>query len=319
MALMASQSLVQIMEPIDPRQVRYIKLGEGGRWEQECFARGIIRFGFESGEPESMRMCAADDWAGMAESWRKGGKSAATATRFTNETRYFFKDPGDTLWVTFIGDRFCWGFLEPGIPTPSGDDDSCWRRVKGGWKHQDIRGQELSKSNLAGSITKLAAYRGTSCWVDVKERVVDRINGRTNPDVEATIAHRAELERSVLPLVKTLGPRDFEVLIDLIFSASGWRRLDSSGGTRKTLDLDLELPTTGERAFVQVKAKTNQHEFESYYAAKSEIGVYSRMFFVFHTGDVSSEYDDAIVIGPEVLGRMIVNSGLTDWVIQKAR
>ena len=26
-------------------RVRYIKLGEGGRWEKECLDKGIIRFG----------------------------------------------------------------------------------------------------------------------------------------------------------------------------------------------------------------------------------------------------------------------------------
>jgi hypothetical protein len=36
---------------IAPQAVRYIKLGEGGLWEAECLARGIIRFGFGSFQP----------------------------------------------------------------------------------------------------------------------------------------------------------------------------------------------------------------------------------------------------------------------------
>jgi hypothetical protein len=53
--------------------------------------------------------------------------------------------------------------------------------------------------------------------------------------------------------MKLLGPRDFETLVDLVFSTSGWRRQGVVGKTQKTLDLDLILPSTGERAFVQVK------------------------------------------------------------------
>jgi len=33
-----------------------------------------------------------------------------------------------------------------------------------------------------------------------------------------------------------------EVLVELIFSASGWRRVDTVGKARKLVDLDLELP-----------------------------------------------------------------------------
>jgi hypothetical protein len=39
-------------DAIRPAQVRYIKLGAGGEWEDECIAKGIIRFGFGSKRPE---------------------------------------------------------------------------------------------------------------------------------------------------------------------------------------------------------------------------------------------------------------------------
>jgi hypothetical protein len=58
---------------------------------------------------------------------------------------------------------------------------------------------------------------------------------------------------SALEMMRLLEPRDFETLVDLMFSTSGWRR-GIIGNTQKTLDLDLLLPSTGERAFVQVKS-----------------------------------------------------------------
>jgi hypothetical protein len=33
---------------INPAQVRYIKLGQGGKWEKECVEKGIVRYGFDS-------------------------------------------------------------------------------------------------------------------------------------------------------------------------------------------------------------------------------------------------------------------------------
>lgn len=34
---------------ISADRVRYIKLGEGGSWEKECFERGIVRMGYNTG------------------------------------------------------------------------------------------------------------------------------------------------------------------------------------------------------------------------------------------------------------------------------
>jgi len=75
-----------------------------------------------------------------------------------------------------IGERLYWGFLEPGHPKPVGTDFSSVRRVANGWQCVDREGQELIKSRLPGNITKLAAYRGTSCSVDAEAQVVRRIN-----------------------------------------------------------------------------------------------------------------------------------------------
>jgi hypothetical protein len=73
--------------------------------------------------------------------------------------------------------------------------------------------------------------------------------------VERAIAATAEMKASALDLMKLLGDRDFEILFDLVFTTRRWRRVGIVGKTRKTLDLDLILPSTGERAFVQVNLK----------------------------------------------------------------
>lgn len=42
--------------------------------------------------------------------------------------------------------------------------------------------------------------------------------------------------------MKTLTDRDFETLVDLIFSTSGWRRQSPVGKAQELLDIDLVLP-----------------------------------------------------------------------------
>ena len=97
---------------IEPRRVRYIKLGAGGCWEEECRKKGIIRFGFGSSNAERFPLCQAGQWAELTQSFIVDGKTKGTATRFTNETRLFFEDDGSTLWITFVGESLLLGFLD---------------------------------------------------------------------------------------------------------------------------------------------------------------------------------------------------------------
>ena len=84
--------------PVEPARVRYIKLGERGRWEDSCLKSGRIRVGFGSAEAERFALCVARRWDEVAESFLKEGKDKGTSTRFTNELRLFFEDDGSTHW-----------------------------------------------------------------------------------------------------------------------------------------------------------------------------------------------------------------------------
>ncbi|HEV2237586.1 MAG TPA: hypothetical protein VGR57_13060 [Ktedonobacterales bacterium] len=118
-------------------------------------------------------------------------------------------------------------------------------------------------------------------------------------------------------MMRLLGPRDFEILMDLIFAASGWRRLGVVGKTQKTLDLDLLLPSTGERAFVQIKSRTTTVALNDYIGRLEEMGPYDRMFYVFHSGQAETDDERVTVIGPERLAEMVVDVGLIDWLLHK--
>ncbi len=193
-------------------------------------------------------------------------RTKSKATTATNALRAYYEDDGSTLWVTFYAGDLYWCFLEPGEPMPVSDDErqTSTRRVKGHWSNLDYRGVRLSRSSLPGDVNMVAMFQGTTCLVRAADKLLRRINGERTPEVEALERARDMLEESVKPLIGNLTWQDFEVLADLLMSGSGWRRVDRIGGTEKTIDLDLELPLTGERAFAQVKANSSQAQLNEY-------------------------------------------------------
>lgn len=303
---------------VSPRRVRYIKLGEKGRWEKECIEKGIIRFGFDSATEDRYPLCLKGRWEELKESFVAAGRDQGTATRFTKETRLFFEDDGSTLWITFVGERLYWGLLSEGPPKRHADGDGVWRKVaSGGWKCADLKGEELIKVRLSGALTKLAAYRGTSCRVDVADYVVRRINGQKTPEVERAVTAVEGMKSCIVELMRLLTWRDFETLVDLVFSTSGWRRQGIVGKTQKALDLDVILPSTGERAFVQIKSKTTSAELAEYVGQLDDIGPYDRMFYVYHSGEANIDDDRVTVITPEKLAELVLDAGLANWLVRK--
>jgi hypothetical protein len=237
-----------MIHEINPTRVRYIKLGEGGRWEKECLEKNIIRIGFGGAQKERFELCQAGRWSGVSASFIAEGKAKGTVTLFTNELRLFFEDGGLILWITFVGERLWWGLVDAtkaAAPHPDGDGVS--RPIRDGWRSTDLHGEQLTKDRLSGALTKVVAYQGTSCWVDVSDYVIRRINGEKTPEVERALVASKEMKASAFGLMRLLGPKDFELLVDLVFTTSGWRRIGTVGKTAKTLDLDMVLPSTGDQ------------------------------------------------------------------------
>ncbi|MCT2560256.1 hypothetical protein N0B51_14835, partial [Tsuneonella sp. YG55] len=72
--------------PLSPGTVRYIKLGQGGRWEAASLGSGRIDWGLPS-DPHDLAM--AGDWEGVRQHYLSQGLRPATATGYLNETRAF--------------------------------------------------------------------------------------------------------------------------------------------------------------------------------------------------------------------------------------
>jgi len=311
------------------KKIRFIKLGKGGEWADDCFNKGIIRIGFHSGVEEVYQAAIQNKYGKINEYWRKKqGRNRGTATGYSNQTKEFFEDDGSTLWVTFEAGFLYYGVSDGAIPKQDLDFPhpfpTCYRSMKYPWNNRDAKGKILELLNLSGMITKTHGYRGTICKFD-PEVLTDiylkaKLSGHLNKDISAVEDARKDLVRKIKPLIKSLRDYDFETLCELIFSNSGWRRISRTGGTQKTVDFILQNPVTGDNAFVQVKTNSTQKVFETYVAKKSNMN-FGRMFYIYHEGDVNDTSDDPSISlwDLDKVSEQVLDNGLVDWVIGHAK
>ncbi len=308
--------------PIQPSSVRFIKLGKGGQWEQLSIKeRQILCFGFDSSDPKQLQKMRDGDWVGVRNGWLDENRGAGFPTYATNALKAYFQDDGTTLWVTFYAGDLYWCFLEPGepVPLPESNEGYSFRKVRGAWSKKDCKGNDLNRRNLSGAINAASRVQGTTHLLSAHKQLLQRLNGQSPKSVEDAEAAYKALVESVKPLIGELTWQDFEVLADLITTASGWRRNNQRGGGEKTIDLDLELPLTGEIAFAQIKAKSKQAELDSYIEQMAQReGV--KMFYIHNSAlDLQTETPNVYVIGRDRLAELIVKLGFVEWLVDKAR
>ena len=307
---------------IDAKDARYIKLGREGRWEQLCLEDGTTRRG-NCEVPHDL--ASSGDRRGLRQHFVDQGHKPPTATSHTNQVLSFYESGPETLWITFSAGYLWWAIAEGPVEFLGGSVEemeergSRLRRTRDGWHNSSVGGTPLRIPELSGALTKTASYQMTICSVDSLDYLIRKINDQDLPEVAAARSARSALLRSTTDLMRLLTWRDFELLIELVFSQSGWRRISASGGTQKTIDIELVLPTTGEAAFVQVKSKTNQVQLDDYIERFAERDD-ARMFYVYHTSQttLTCADDRVILVGPDRLAEMVMDTGLFGWLLKKA-
>ncbi len=309
------------MEPIKASQAKYIKLGEGGEWQDLCIKDDTLRLAYYE-IPHELGL--KGDSEGIKQIFLDRDMIQQTASNHARQVMDFYDKAEDTLWITFANGYLYWAFLKPEIEffghnRRDFDHGSRLRNTQSGWSNKSLGGAILHEAELNGALTSVKAYRGTICDVKAIEYLLDRINDREAAQIVAARTAQKQAIDAIKDLVVMLNWRDFELLVDLIFTQSGWRRISETGGFQETVDIELMLPSTGERAFVQVKSRTNQRELDDYIArfeARSE----SRMFYVYHTSaaDLVCSDERILLIGADQLSEMILEAGLFNWLIERA-
>lgn len=310
------------MNKVNAETVKYIKLGRRGAWERLCLGDGTLRFGY----PDVPHDLALDgDIDRLRRFFLDRGDDPKVASSHANQIHCFYHAEPHTLWITVAEGFVWWCFSRTGVEHLGGDKEE--REARGarlrhtvdGWRNTSLAGRPLRVSELNGRLTKVAAYQMTICNVEARAYLLRRINDEDLPEAVSAKAARSAALDSIRSLLKLLTWKDFELLVDLVFAQSGWRRIGATGGSQKTVDLEFELPSTGERAFAQVKSSTNQAQLDDYVerlAWRDE----ERMFFVYHSGPRQLTTSDprVVLIGPSRLADMVFQAGLFDWLLEKA-
>ncbi|TIP06456.1 MAG: hypothetical protein E5X72_01695 [Mesorhizobium sp.] len=304
---------------INPKEVRYIKLGEGGRWAHQSFDQGVLSFGYHSVPHEC---CEAKDWEAVR-THLEDRKSVGAQTAGVNEVKAFYELGEECLWITFADGNMFWSFAKPSVKwvgDETGDGPSRIRMTVGGWRSSDVNGRPLRIAELSSKLTKVGKYRATVCTVSERDYLLRRINGIEEPIVVRANGIRQEMIATAVDMIRGLDWAHFETLTDLIFARSGWQRSTRVGEDIADLDLVVEHPTTNETAFVQVKSRAGQATLDDY-LERFRRSRYDRFFFVCHSADGALSLPPGAnlhLFEGERLADAAVKNGLFDWLVERS-
>ena len=134
------------------------------------------------------------------------------------------------------------------------------------------------------------------------------------------------LKKSLIPAIKNLTPKDFEILVDLIFRNFGWKRTSVLGESMKFFDIILEEPLKKTLHGVQVKSRAKFSDFEKYRNEFLEYyqDEFTSFFFVVHTPDKKLEnyfegVENIYKFTIDEISDYAIDSGLINWIMEKAR
>lgn len=305
-----------------PASVRYVKNGAGGRWWAAAKSRSQIHAGWGHVPDDMIRR---GDLAKVEATIRTYWGNKQGATQDVNAIRALLQSPSEHVWVTFEDGFMWWATARDGVTMSpnreTSDQGHFWLDLDRPWDNRSLSGRYLATSELPGIVTTTAGFKGTVCepkgWREILRLILDE----EDADAADAMAARLSYQAAVGKLVARLRPRDFEVLVDLILSRSGWTRLAKVGGTTEGIDVEVENLAVNEIAFVQVKGAAGQGVLDEYVEKfRSRRQRYDRMIFAVHSpnGALSAPTTDPVQVwdGPK-MAELVVRLGLGDWVAKR--
>ena len=306
-------------EAFEPGAVRYIKLGQNGKWAAEAVEQGTIPFGYPLVDHD---VCLAGDWDEVKRQLSRMGRSPRGVTQGVRELKDFYELPANTLWVTAAHGHFWWAFADgPAIEVKgrNSDEPARYRRTRAGWCKTNLAGEPLTVRSLGSALTRTSSYQMTICTIKQADHLLRRIRGERDPLHVEAMTLRLRLRELALRLIQQLDWRDLEILVDLIFARGGWQRTSVLGEGLPDVDLILSHPTTGETAWIQVKSQTSQAELDDYLRRFRRDGSCDRFFFVCHSfaGTLSLPSESRLHLwAGDRLAAAALDAGLFDWLLE---
>ena len=295
-------------------QVRYIKLGKKGEFEEQCIAEGTVRLDYRDVPHE---ICARGDWDAFIQHYVGRGTDAGTAKRHMNQVREFYTLPADTIWATFCFGRLHW--CRAGTEVTLLPDLTKTRKVAGSWSDTDAGGRRLEERVLPGTVTATKGFRGTICSFSAEEALRRILAGERSPVATAALEANEALERAVEALIRDLSPQDFELLVDLIFRGAGYQRVSDVGKQLRDIDLDLISPLTDEHVAVQVKSRLDGAGLRRVEQELTDLSYDGRLYVAVHSpaGGLKSESELIELLLPGRLSELSIKYGLVAWLTDK--
>jgi len=297
----------------------YVKLGRNGVWETSSLESNIIRIGWAQ---QSLEDINGSNWKKIQRELEHEIADKGAATRDCRALRMLCESTSEDIWITFHGSHLWWAKVTAD-PAIYKDEISKYRKVEK-WHCQDIAGESLLVTYIPGRISKVQGFRGTICKVKEDQELTRLINGEQSPEYIAISRSKNELCSCVEAALRRLHWKDFETLVDLVFRATGWRRVSVLGETMKFSDIELEDPINDELYQVQVKSAASFKDFQQY-SQNFQTSKYRKLFFVVHTPDkklstTHPSIEDVVqLVLPKRLAEMVVDLGLINWLMNKVR
>jgi len=308
----------------------YIKLGEGGCWEKDSIENGKIRIGWKNIPLDLIKNNEWDKIRKLHDDEHKDqpNKKGVATTDF-NALQKIIRADDRTVFITFFSGKMYWCVAKNG----SINEDSISKYVETeiNWSDKSINAERMfTIDTISGRLAKYRGYRATCCSVGNNlnefEYLTKIISNIETSEYKNVFEAKEKLKASLVPAIKNLIPGDFEILVDLIFRNFGWKRVSVLGKTMKFFDIMLEEPLKKTLHGVQIKSKAGFADYEHY---KNEFienyqNDFGYFFFVVHTPDKKlkdyiEKTDNIYKFTIEEIADHAIDSGLTGWIMEKAR
>ncbi len=303
--------------------VRYVKNGPGGKWWSVAKAKNQIHAGWRDVPFDALR---AGDLAVIEALVKADFEGKRYWRQDFNALSSLIDHPSRHIWITFEDSCMWWCTVRDGVTTPDVDTDTAehghfWLTCDRPWSNHSLDGKRnLDIANLPGGVTAAAGFRGTVCEPTEWREILRILRNEGDEGAEAATAARGAYAAAVAKLVARLGWRDFELLVDLILSRTGWARVAKLGGVTEGTDLDVENPSLNERAFVQVKSQAGQAMLDEYGVRFRARPQFDRMIFAVHkpAAALAPPLDPSIQVwDSQRIAELVVRLGLGDWVASR--